>query len=252
MTNSAICEVIREPLDADAFVARLRAAGEEQYHHRHPFHVLMHSGGLTPHQLQQWVINRYYYQTRIPIKDALVLAKSQDPAFRRLWVRRILEQDGTGDDPGGLSLWLQLAEGVGLDPHVVAQCRHVLPGVRSACDRYVELVRAWPLLEAVASSLTELFAPQLMSQRIAAWECHYPWIATGSLDYFRRRVRQADSDAGTALTFVLTHATAWNDQDRCLQAWTAKARILWDMLDAIYADCVSEHSGPLPFGSADA
>ena len=131
MTNSAICEVIREPLDADAFVARLRAAGEEQYHHRHPFHVLMHSGGLTPHQLQQWVINRYYYQTRIPIKDALVLAKSQDPAFRRLWVRRILEQDGTGDDPGGLSLWLQLAEGVGLDPHVVAQCRHVLPGVRT-------------------------------------------------------------------------------------------------------------------------
>lgn len=228
----------REPLTATAFVARLRAAGETQYHHRHPFHLLMHSGQLTPYQLRRWVMNRYYYQTRIPIKDALILSKSDDSAFRRAWIRRIMEQDGSGADPGGLALWLALAAGVGLDPHAVRQCRDVLPGVRQACDRYVDLVRDWSLLEAVASSLTELFAPQLMAQRIAAWEHHYPWIAPGSLDYFRRRVMQADDDADMALTYVLTHANGARDQDRCLQAWTEKAQLLWDLLDAVYADCV--------------
>jgi pyrroloquinoline-quinone synthase len=234
MTDTAI----REPLTAEAFVARLRIAGEARYHDRHPFHQLMHSGELTPHQLRQWVINRYYYQTRIPIKDALIVSKSDDRDFRRLWTRRIVEQDGTGTEPGGLALWLKLAEGVGLDTQIVSQCREVLPGVREACDRYVDLVRAWSLLEAVASSLTELFAPQLMSQRIAAWEHHYPWIPPDSLDYFRRRVRQADDDAAMALSFVLTHATTAQDQDRCLQAWTEKANLLWDLLDAVYADCI--------------
>ena len=149
-----------------------------------------------------------------------------------------MEQDGSGADPGGLALWLRLAEGVGLDPQVVRDCRDVLPTVREACDRYVQRVREWSLFEAVASSLTELFAPRLMSQRIAAWEHHYPWIAPGSLDYFRRRIRQADADANMALTYVLTHAVTARDQDLCLKAWTEKANILWDLLDAVYANCV--------------
>lgn len=234
MTDTAV----GDPLAAAAFTNRIRAAGEARYHHRHPFHLLMHSGRLTPHQLRQWVINRYYYQTRIPIKDALILSKSNDSEFRRMWIHRIVEQDGNGTDPGGLALWLRLAEGVGLDPQDVRRCRDVLPAVREACDRYVQRVREWSLLEAVASSLTELFSPQLMSQRIAAWEHHYPWIAPGSLDYFRRRVHQADADANMALAFVLTHAVTERDQNRCLEAWMQKANILWDLLDAIYADCV--------------
>lgn len=223
---------------AVAFIARLRAAGEAHYHHRHPFHLLMHRGQLTPHQLRQWVVNRYYYQTRIPIKDALILSKSTDSEFRRAWIHRIIEQDGNGADPGGLALWLKLAEGVGLNLEAVRECRDVLPAVRKACDRYVHRVRAWSLLEAVASSLTELFAPELMSERIAAWERHYPWIAPESLDYFRRRVRQADEDAKMALSYVLTHAITAQDQDRCLNAWREKANILWKLLDAVYADCV--------------
>jgi pyrroloquinoline-quinone synthase len=234
MTDTAI----GAPPTAAAFIDRLRAAGEARYHHRHPFHLLMHSGQLTPHQLRHWVVNRYYYQTRIPIKDALILSKSNDSDFRRVWIHRILEQDGSEADPGGLALWLRLAEGVGLDLQIVHDCRDVLPGVRKACDRYVHRVREWSLLEAVASSLTELFAPQLMSQRIAAWEHHYPWIPPGSLDYFRRRIRQADTDANMALTYVLTHAVTARDQDRCLEAWTEKANILWELLDAVYADCV--------------
>jgi pyrroloquinoline-quinone synthase len=234
MTGTAV----GAPMTAAAFIARLRAAGEARYHHRHPFHLLMHSGQLPPHQLRQWVVNRYYYQTRIPIKDALILSKTNDSEFRRVWIHRIMEQDGIGANPGGLALWLRLAEGVGLDLQAVRQCRDVLPGVREACDRYVQCVREWTLLEAVASSLTELFAPQLMSQRIAAWEHHYPWIAPGSLDYFRRRVRQADADANMALTYVLTHTVTGRDQDLCLEAWTEKATILWGLLDAVYADCI--------------
>jgi pyrroloquinoline-quinone synthase len=234
MTDTAI----GAPTTATAFIARLRAVGETRYHHRHPFHLLMHSGQLTPHQLRQWVVNRYYYQTRIPIKDALILSKSNDSEFRRVWIHRIMEQDGSGADPGGLALWLRLADGVRLDLEAVRQCGDVLPAVREACDRYVERVREWSLLEAVASSLTELFAPQLMSQRIVAWEHHYPWIAPGSLDYFRHRVHQADADANMALTYVLTHAVTTQDQDLCLEALTQKATILWDLLDAVYADCV--------------
>ena len=138
-----------------AFEERLWRQGMQRYHHEHPFHVLMHDGQLTVHQLQQWVLNRYYYQTRIPIKDALILSKSEDSAFRRMWIRRIRDHDGDeGGGEAGIELWLRLAEGVGLAREEVASCRSVLPGVRFACDAYVELVRHRSLVEAVASSLT--------------------------------------------------------------------------------------------------
>src|SRR5213079_1019189 len=156
-----------------------------RYHDHHRYHHLMHDGKLTRLQLQQWVLNRYYYQTRVPIKDALILAKSEDPAFRRMWIRRIRDHDGDAAGEGGLALWLRLAAAVGLDREEVASCRSVLPGVRFACDSYVSLCRESPLPVAVASSLTEMFAPDLMSARIAAWETHYPWVGTEALGYFR-------------------------------------------------------------------
>jgi pyrroloquinoline-quinone synthase len=158
----------------DELIARFRREGETRYHDHHRYHILMHEGKLTRLQLQQWVLNRYYYQTRIPIKDALILAKSEDPDFRRMWIRRIRDHDGDEPGEGGLELWLRLAEGVGLDREEVASCRSVLPGVRFACDGYVELVRERSLVEAVASSLTEFFAPDLMSRRVLAWERQYP------------------------------------------------------------------------------
>ena len=141
----------------------------------------MHAGKLTRDDLATWTLNRYYYQTRIPIKDAIIVSKSEDPAFRRAWIRRIHDHDGDVEHPetGGLALWLRLAEAVGLDREEVASCRRVLPGVRFACDSYVSLCRESPLAVAVASSLTEMFAPDLMSARIAAWEKHYPWVGAG-------------------------------------------------------------------------
>ena len=194
----------------------------------------MHEGKLSRVQLQQWVLNRYYYQTRIPIKDALILSKSEDSAFRRMWIHRIRDHDGETPDEGGLALWLRLAEGVGLDREEVASCRSVLPGVRFACDAYVDLVRERSLLEAVASSLTEFFAPDLMSTRILAWEKHYPWVSAEMLDYFRSRVPRARRDSEEAIEFVVRHATSYALQERCVAALIRKTEILWHLLDSVY------------------
>ena len=185
----------RPTLDREAFIARLRAEGELRYHDRHPFHIRMHAGGLSKPQIQGWVINRYYYQTRIPIKDALILSKSEDPAFRRVWIHRLVDHDGTVEGEGGLALWLTLAEGVGLDRAEVAGLSRVLPAVRFACDAYVQLVRERSLVEAVASSLTELFAPNIMERRLAAWAEHYAWIDPAVQGYFRGRVTRGRGDA---------------------------------------------------------
>jgi pyrroloquinoline-quinone synthase len=225
----------RAPLSRDELVAWFRREGESRYHDRHPYHVLMHEGKLTRPQLQQWVLNRYYYQTRIPIKDALILSKSEDPAFRRMWIRRIHDHDGQAPGEGGLELWLRLADGVGLDREEVASCRSVLPGVRFACDAYVELVRARSLVEAVASSLTEFFAPDLMSRRVLAWEQHYPWVSPEMLAYFRSRVPRARRDSEEAIDFVVAHATTYELQARCVAALIRKTEILWHLLDCTYA-----------------
>ena len=224
----------KRPLPPHLFVDRLKREGSARYHHRHPFHVLMHEGRLSPPQLQQWVLNRYYYQTRIPIKDALILAKSEDAAFRRSWIHRLHDHDGEGVHEGGLALWRRLAVAVGLDEETLTSLRQVLPGVRLACDGYVAFVREATLVEAVASSLTELFAPELMARRLAAWEQHYPWIEREALGYFRRRVTRASQDAGEALEFVIAHATTEEQQSRCLEALIKKTEILWHILDCLH------------------
>jgi len=202
----------RGPLDRDALIDWFRREGEARYHDRHPYHVMMHEGKLTRLQLQQWVLNRYYYQTRIPIKDALILAKSEDPAFRRMWRHRIVDHDGEHEDDGGLALWLRLAEGVGLDREEVASCRSILPGVRFACDAYVDL----------------------MSRRVLAWERHYPWVSQDMLAYFRSRVPRARRDSEEAIDFVVRHATSYELQARCIAALVRKTEILWHLLDATY------------------
>ena len=228
-------EAERAALPREELVQWLRREGESRYHDHHRYHALMHDGKLTKLQLQQWVLNRYYYQTRIPIKDAIILSKSEDPAFRRMWIHRVLDHDGEREDDGGLALWLRLAEGVGLDRDEVASCRSVLPGVRFACDGYVELVRERSLVEAVASSLTEFFAPDLMSKRILAWELHYPWVSQDMLAYFRSRVPRARRDSEEAIDFVVRHATSHELQARCVAALIRKTEILWHLLDCVYA-----------------
>lgn len=213
--------------------ARLRRVLDEGYHHRHPFNLRMHEGALSREEIQSWVRNRYYYQTRIPVKDASIVEKSRDRAFRRAWSRRIDDHRGRRPGEGGLALWLALAEAVGLDRDEVASLRAIAPGVRRACDDYVEFVHSHDLLESVASSLTELYAGEIMKTRIAAFERHYPWVRAGGLRYFESRTRQAPRDAREGMRFVLGHARTPEDEARCVAALERKCRILWRFLDAV-------------------
>jgi pyrroloquinoline-quinone synthase len=215
--------------------ARLRGVLDARYHHRHPFNLRMHEGRLTRAELQTWVRNRYYYQTRIPIKDGAILAKAEAPAFRRAWIQRIHDHDGRASGEGGLERWLDLAEAVGLARAEVQALRGVLPGVREACDDYVRFVDSHDLLESVASSLTELRAGEIMQERLRAFEEHYAFVGKQGLRYFRSRTGQAPRDAAFGLRFVLEHAVTREDQDRVVAALERKCEILWRLLDAVEA-----------------
>ncbi len=219
-------------LSSEELRACLQTVGEARYHHRHPFHLRMHAGTLTRGQLQAWALNRYYYQSRIPMKDALILAKSDDPAFRRAWRKRILDHDGDNDGYGGIEKWIQLAEASGLSREEVIPCTGVLPGVRYAVDAYLALVRDSSLLVAVASSLTELFSRELISLRMDQMRLHYPYLTPG-LAYFVGRLTQAPDDANFALDYVTTHARTRAQQEQVIQALVRKCEILWAQLDAI-------------------
>jgi len=224
---------------------RLRAVGGARYHHRHPFHLRMHKGELTRGQLQAWALNRYYYQSRIPIKDALLLAKSDDPAFRRTWRKRILDHDGDTDGYGGVEKWIQLAEATGLERNYVISGKGLLPGVIFAVDAYLALVRDSSLLVAVASSLTELFSRDLISLRMDQMRIHYPYLIPG-LAYFQGRLTQAPEDAAFALDYVSTHAKTRAEQEQVIRALERKCEILWAQLDAI--DYAYVQPGNIPPG----
>jgi pyrroloquinoline-quinone synthase len=213
--------------------AKLRDVGEERYHHRHPFHLLMHDGELSRGQLQAWALNRYYYQSVIPIKDAIIISRSDDPAFRRAWRKRIIDHDGDATTEGGIKRWLKLAEATGLGPERLAAGREILPATRFAVNEYLNLVRTRPLLDAVASSLTELFSRDLISLRIEKLRQHYPWLTDG-LDYFEARLTQAPDDASFALNYVYKHAKSREEQEGAIQALRDKCDILWAQLDALY------------------
>ncbi len=220
------------------FTARLRAIGEERYHHRHPFHLLMHEGKLTRGQLQAWALNRFYYQSRIPVKDAIIVSRSYDPQFRRAWQKRILDHDGDGMRPGGTEKWLRLVEATGLPREKALEGRGILPAVRFAVDAYVEFVRSHTLLEAVASSLTELFSGPLIALRMDALRLHYPWLSSG-LAYFEGRLTQAPEDAQFALAWVTQNARTAEEQELVCTALRTKCDILWAQLDALHYAYVS-------------
>ncbi len=225
-------------LDTESFIGALRAQSE-RYHSWHPFHIAMNEGRLSRQQIQGWVANRFYYQENIPRKDAAILANCPDREVRRRWIRRILDHDGTRDGEGGIEAWLRLGEAVGLTREEVLDERHIVPGVRFAVDAYVTFARTRPWAEAVASSLTELFAPDLMAERLAAFERFYSWIDPAGLAYFRARLTQAPRDSEHALEVVLEHCRTPDEQARAVAALSFKSDVLWSMLDAIdraYAD----------------
>ncbi|MCR8960128.1 pyrroloquinoline-quinone synthase PqqC [Variovorax sp. S2] len=220
----------------EEFEAKLRERGRS-YHIHHPFNVMLNSGRATPEQIRGWVANRFYYQIAIPIKDGAVISNCPDPAVRRGWVQRILDHDGFElggiKDEGGIEAWLRLAEAVGLSREEVTDLRHVVPAMRFAVDAYVNFARRAPWQEAVCSSLTELFAPEIHKQRLATWPEHYSWIEPGGLSYFRNRVSQARRDVEQGLAITLDHFDTRALQERALEVLQFKLDILWAMNDAM-------------------
>jgi pyrroloquinoline-quinone synthase len=230
--------------DRVSFEAQLRERGRS-YHIHHPLNRHLNEGRATPEQVRIWVANRFYYQIAIPIKDANVMANCPDREARRGWVQRILDHDGftlgSVHDEGGIEAWLRLAEATGLQREEVLDLRHVLPGVRFAVDAYVNFARKAPWQEAVCSSLTELFAPDIHKQRLATWPGHYPWISDAGLSYFRNRVSQARRDVEQGLALTLDHFCTRTQQERALQVLQFKLDILWAMNDAMAMGCGLAH-----------
>jgi coenzyme PQQ biosynthesis protein C len=225
---------VSRELSPDELEAALRRIGAERYHSNHPFHRLLHGGELSKGQVQAWALNRYYYQTMIPVKDATILARMRDPALRRAWRQRIVDHDGEREGEGGIERWLKLTDGLSLDRAYVVSGRGILPATRFAVEAYVHFVRERSLLEAIASSLTELFAPTIIADRVAGMLANYDFVTKETLAYFDRRLSQAPRDSEFALDYVKREARRPDQQQAVLDALIFKCNVLWAQLDALH------------------
>jgi coenzyme PQQ biosynthesis protein C len=225
---------VNAPLSAEDLEARLRKVGEEQYHDKHPFHQLMNAGKLSNGQLQAWALNRFYYQAMIPIKDAAILSRMEQADLRRSWRQRIIDHDGDNADQGGIRRWIALTDGLGLERAYVESMQGILPATRFAVEAYVHFVRERSLLEAIASSLTEMFSQSTIRQRVSSMLARYDFLSRDVLAYFDKRLTQAPRDADFALGYVKREARTVQDQAAAIGALEFKCAVLWSQLDALY------------------
>jgi len=234
-------------LSPEQLEAALRGIGAKRYHRLHPFHSLLHEGKCKKGQVQAWALNRYYYQAIIPIKDASLIARCEDSAVRREWRARLVDHDGEHEGDGGIARWLKLTDGLGLERDYVTSLGGLLPGTRFAVDAYVRFVREKTLLEAIASSLTEMFSPVIISERVAGMLANYDFVTRETLSYFEKRPPQAERDADFALSYVKRNARTPEQQQAVLAALEFKCDVLWSMLDALYHAYVAPKQ--VPFGA---
>ena len=221
-------------LSENELEARLRDIGAKRYHHLHPFHKLLHAGKLDKGQVQAWAMNRYYYQCMIPVKDAAILSRMTDAGLRREWRQRIIDHDGEREGDGGIVRWIALTDGLGLDRNYVESLQGILPTTRFAVEAYVHFVREKTLLEAIASSLTEMFSPTIIADRVRGMLANYDFISKETLAYFDKRLTQAPRDADFALAYVKKNAKRPDQQKAALDALTFKCNVLWAQLDALH------------------
>ena len=233
--------------NAGELEAALRHIGATRYHSLHPFHRLLHGGKLNKGQVQAWALNRYYYQSTIPLKDAVVISRFRDRGIRQEWRHRIEDHDGEPGTEGGIERWLKLTEGLGLDNAYVESTEGILPATRFAVEAYVHFCRDKTPLEAIASSLTELFAPNLHEERISGMLKHYDFVNPDIMSYFSRRLTQAPRDAGFALEYVKEHAKTPREREAVCNALIFKTSVLWVQLDALYHAYVDGHIPPGAF-----
>jgi coenzyme PQQ biosynthesis protein C len=231
---------VSELLSPDQLAAELQQIGAERYHWNHPFHIAMKAGELSKAQVQAWALNRYYYQATIPIKDATILARMSDPAMRRAWRQRIIDHDGEHEGEGGIERWLRLTDGLGLDRAYVVSTAGLLPATRFAVEAYVHFVRERSLLEAIASSLTEMFSPKIIADRVSGMLANYDFVSRATLAYFEKRLSQAPRDVDFALDYVKREARRPEEQQAVLDALRFKCDVLWVQLDAL------EHAYAVP------
>jgi pyrroloquinoline-quinone synthase len=236
-----------EPMSVADFEAAIRAVGAERYHDKHPFHHMLHGGKLQKPQVQAWALNRFCYQSAVPRKDAALISRLYDRELRREWVHRLLDHDGYGEEVGGIERWLVLTDGLGLDRDYVISMRGALPATRFAVESYVTFVREQPITIAVASSLTELFAPKIHKERISGMLEGYDFIDDKVMAYFKRRLTQAPRDADFALDYVLKNAKTRDEQEACVDAVRFKCNVLWVQLDALQHAYVEGHIPPGAF-----
>lgn len=232
-------------LSPEKLEAALREVGARRYHRLHPFHGLLHGGKCTKGQVQAWALNRYYYQATIPIKDASLIARCEDSAVRREWRSRLVDHDGAHEGDGGIERWLKLTDGLGLDRDYVTSLSGLLPGTRFAVEAYVRFVREKTLLEAIASSLTEMFSPVIIGERVAGMLANYDFVSRETLSYFDKRPPQAQRDADFALDYVKRHAKTPEQQQQVIAALEFKCSVLWSMLDALSYAYVAPRHVPL-------
>ncbi len=236
------------PLDTpEQLEEQLRFIGATRYHSLHPFHALLHGGKLTKGQVQAWALNRYYYQSTIPIKDAVVISRFRARDTRIEWRHRISDHDGDIGTEGGIERWIKLTEGLGLDTAYVESAEGILPATRFAVEAYVHFVREKSPLEAIASSLTELFAPNLHEERISGMLKHYDFVNPEVMSYFSRRLTQAPRDSEFALNYVKQHARTPYERQLVCNALIFKTNVLWVQLDALYHAYVEGHVPPGAF-----
>ncbi len=241
-----------KPMTPSELGAELRDIGARRYHRLHPFHVLLHGGQCTKGQVQAWALNRYYYQAMIPRKDASLIARCNESDLRREWRRRLVDHDGESEDEGGIARWLKLTDGLGLDRDYVVSLAGLLPATRFAVEAYVHFVREKTLLEAIASSLTELFSPQIINERLAGMLKSYDFLSADTLAYFSARSPLAQRDSDFALAYVKRHARTPEAQQAVLKALEFKCDVLWAMLDALYHAYVTpKHLPPGAFVPKD-
>jgi pyrroloquinoline-quinone synthase len=240
-------QAVTKIMSPEELEQELRAIGAAQYHDKHPFHAMLHGGKLNKGQVQAWALNRYCYQSAVPRKDAAFMSRCHDRDLRREWVHRILDHDGYEKEEGGIERWLVLTDGLGLDRDYVISRKGALPGTKFAVEAYVNFVRETPLVEAVASSLTELFAPSIHKQRIAGMLENYDFITDDVMHYFRRRLTQAPRDADFALEYVKQNARTPEAQQGVLEALHFKTDVLWAQLDALHVAYVEP--GMIPPGA---
>lgn len=240
---------LREVLSPNELEARLRAIGEQRYHHRHPFQLMLQNGELDRRQVSAWALNRYYYQSMIPLKDGSLIGRLEEPALRREWRSRLEDHDGHAEGEGGIARWLMLTDGLGLDREMVISTRRILPATRFAVEAYLHFVRERSLLEAIASSLTELFSPMVIGQRVSGMLQHYDFVSAETLAYFAPRLTQAPRDAEMALDYVKRHALRLDQQQAVLDALIFKCQVLWTQLDALQHAYVAP--GQVPPGAWD-